>query len=98
MTAHVSFPALDPTGRPATLSPAILALLRRELGFEGLVVTDALIMKGAFQSMAPETAAVDAVLAGVDLLLYPIDPDRTAAELVRRAGRSRRWRAGRRRR
>ncbi len=86
MTAHVSYRALDPAGRPATLSPPVLDLLRGELGFDGLVVTDALIMKGAFQDTRPEVAAVDSLVAGVDLLLYPIDPAATHAELERRAG------------
>ncbi|HET7462057.1 MAG TPA: glycoside hydrolase family 3 N-terminal domain-containing protein, partial [Longimicrobium sp.] len=47
MTAHVAYPALDAEGLPATLSPRILGdLLRGEMGFEGLVVTDAIIMEG----------------------------------------------------
>ena len=47
MSAHVAFPAFDPSGAPATLSRAILTdLLRNELGFTGIVVTDALIMEG----------------------------------------------------
>jgi len=85
MTAHVSYPALDPAGRPATLSPVVLGLLRDELGFDGLVVTDALIMKGVFQDARPESAAVDSLVAGVDLMPYPIDPAATFAELERRA-------------
>lgn len=79
MTAHVAFPSLDPSGRAATFSPTILDLLRRELGFQGLIVTDALMMEGA-----RATAAADAIRAGVDLLLYPDDPDAVAAELARR--------------
>jgi beta-N-acetylhexosaminidase len=69
MTAHILFPALDPT-LPATLSPTILTgLLRQELGFHGLIITDDLEMKGvAVQWGAPE-AAVLAVIAGADLLL-----------------------------
>ncbi|HTC25286.1 MAG TPA: glycoside hydrolase family 3 N-terminal domain-containing protein, partial [Gemmatimonadales bacterium] len=46
MTAHVAYPALDPSGAPATLSQPILARLRT-LGFGGIIVTDALIMEGA---------------------------------------------------
>jgi beta-N-acetylhexosaminidase len=69
MTAHILFPALDPA-LPATLSPAILTgLLRQELGFNGLIITDDLEMKGvAAQWGAPE-AAVLAIIAGADLLL-----------------------------
>jgi beta-glucosidase len=69
MTAHVAYPALDPSGRPATRSGLIIRdLLRGELGFGGVVVTDALNMEGAGSA---ETAAAEALEAGVDLLLYP---------------------------
>lgn len=75
MTAHVAFPALDDSGRAATLSPTIIGgLLRRELGYDGIVVTDALIMEGVIESGHGEaTAAVMAVAAGCDALLYPSD-------------------------
>jgi beta-glucosidase len=76
MTAHVAFPALGGDG-PATLEPAILGdLLRGELGFEGLILTDALNMSGA-RDGAAETPEVAALRAGCDLLLYP--PDLAAA-------------------
>ncbi|HET8634834.1 MAG TPA: glycoside hydrolase family 3 N-terminal domain-containing protein [Gemmatimonadales bacterium] len=71
MTAHVSFPALDPRGLPATVSPDILGMLRSGLGFTGAVVSDALIMEGAFEGRAEANACVEAVAAGVDILLYP---------------------------
>ncbi|HEX6589422.1 MAG TPA: glycoside hydrolase family 3 N-terminal domain-containing protein [Longimicrobiales bacterium] len=73
MTAHLSVPALDPfAGRPATLSHAILTdLLRNDLGFEGLVVTDALTMDGIRRPGQNGVVAVDAVLAGADILLMP---------------------------
>jgi beta-glucosidase-like glycosyl hydrolase len=74
MTAHVAFPALDPTNTPATYSPAILGRLRRELGFAGLVVTDAMIMEGARGTTTEPEAALAIVNAGVDLLLYPREP------------------------
>jgi beta-glucosidase-like glycosyl hydrolase len=76
MTAHVAFSDLDPQGRPATLSPQILGDLRGRLGFDGLVVTDALIMDGALVGRRESDAAVEAIRAGVDLLLYPNDPRR----------------------
>jgi beta-glucosidase-like glycosyl hydrolase len=71
MTAHVAYPDLDPSGLPATRSRAILDMLRRELRFGGLVITDALIMDGATAGTDEGQAAVEAVRAGVDLLLYP---------------------------
>ena len=69
MTAHVRYPALDPSGTPATASEPILHLLRDELGFRGLVVTDALIMEAARAAGGPAAQ----IGAGVDLLLYPQD-------------------------
>jgi beta-N-acetylhexosaminidase len=76
MTAHMAVPALDPMGRlrPATLSPPILTdLLRQELGFGGLVVTDALHMDGVKGHGRPGPVAVAAVQAGADILLIPPD-------------------------
>ena len=76
MTAHVAYSALDPSGLPATLSRPIMAELRERLGYDGLVVTDALIMDGALVGRRESDAAVEAVQAGVDLLLYPNDARR----------------------
>lgn len=76
MTAHVAYPSLDPSATPATLSRAVLGELRDGLGFQGLVVTDALIMDGALVGRRESDAAVEAIVAGVDLLLYPKDPRR----------------------
>lgn len=74
MTAHLTIPAWDDK-YPATLSPTILSeKLRQELGFDGLIVTDALIMGGITKYAAPEEIAVMAVAAGVDVLLMPKDP------------------------
>lgn len=76
MTAHVAYPALDPSGVPATLSPRILdGLLRREMGFEGLIVTDAMIMEGVIADADEGSASVLALAAGCDVLLYPDDVD-----------------------
>jgi beta-N-acetylhexosaminidase len=76
MTAHVAYPVLDPSGVPATLSHAILTrLLRDELGFEGVVCSDSLLMsgvRGRFDSEGELCAA--ALSAGIDLLLDVEDP------------------------
>lgn len=74
MTAHVAYPAIDLGSLPATLSSVILGGLRDELGFDGVIVTDALIMDGAFVGRSEGAAYVQAVAAGVDLLLYPKQP------------------------
>jgi beta-N-acetylhexosaminidase len=69
MPAHVVYPALDPSGLPATLSePILTGLLREELGFAGVVVTDDLGMEGIMQIAPPEESGVRAILAGADLL------------------------------
>ena len=73
MTAHLVLPALD-RQRPATLSKAVLTdLLRGELGFDGLVVTDALVMEAISRHYGAGEAAVLALEAGADLVLMPAD-------------------------
>lgn len=75
MTAHLLIPALD-EDQPATLSTAVLTdLLRTELGFAGLVVTDALVMEAISRRVGPQEAAVQAFAAGADLILMPADAD-----------------------
>ena len=82
MTAHVAYPALDPEGRPATLSPSILrTLLRDEMQFRGLVVTDAIIMEGLTEGGSEAEASVQALAAGCDVLLYPQDADAVIREV-----------------
>ena len=84
MTAHVLYPALD-EALPATLSPAILTgLLRDEMRFTGLTLTDDLEMHAIIDHYGIGEAAVRAVLAGADLLLICKDPDRqvTAMDAV----------------
>ena len=69
MTAHIRVTAVDPD-RVATLSAPILSgILRDELGFEGLVVTDAMEMAGVASEWSPEDAAVETVRAGADVIL-----------------------------
>ena len=76
MTAHVAYPGIDSSGLPATLSRVLLGRLRGAARFDGLVVTDALIMDGALVGRRESDAAVEAVQAGADLLLYPNDSRR----------------------
>ena len=83
MTGHLSVPALEPdSDLPATLSPDILTnLLRKELGFRGLIITDALDMAGVAKHFSPGEIAVRAILAGADVLLMPPSPDAALAAL-----------------
>ncbi|MCC3765664.1 glycoside hydrolase family 3 protein [Glycomyces sp. TRM65418] len=74
MSAHIQFPALDDSLKPATLSePILTGLLRDRLGFDGVIVTDALDMQGVRTEYGDERVPVLALLAGADLLLMPPD-------------------------
>jgi beta-N-acetylhexosaminidase len=77
MTAHLAFPALDPSGDPCTLSRAVLTgLLRDELGYAGVIVTDSLRMTGVRTRYDDTEVPVRAIEAGADVLLDPPDPAR----------------------
>jgi beta-glucosidase-like glycosyl hydrolase/CubicO group peptidase (beta-lactamase class C family) len=84
MTGHLAVPGLgEELDVPATLSRRILGgVLRDELGFRGLIVTDALEMKGVQNALPPGEVAVRALLAGADLLLMPPDPLAARAAVV----------------
>jgi beta-glucosidase-like glycosyl hydrolase/CubicO group peptidase (beta-lactamase class C family) len=84
MTGHLAVPAIEPDPNvPATLSPLVLqSVLRGELGFNGLIVADALDMGGVASLYSPPEAAVRAAIAGVDVLLLPPNPSATLAALV----------------
>ncbi len=77
MVGHLIYPAIDPE-RPASLSAAAISMLREELGFEGVVVTDDLAMAGASGGGPPAPAAVRAVKAGADLLIVTSPPQEQA--------------------
>ncbi|MDU4962473.1 MAG: beta-N-acetylhexosaminidase [Sporomusaceae bacterium] len=80
MTAHIALPALETQVQaggsgapvPATLSAAVLnGVLRREMGYDGVIITDALNMKAVAAHFSPAEIAVKAVAAGADILLMP---------------------------
>ena len=72
MTAHIQFPALDASGDPATLShPVLTGILRGELGYDGVVVTDSLGMEGVRTKYGDDRVPVLALKAGADQLLNP---------------------------
>jgi beta-N-acetylhexosaminidase len=76
MVAHLEVPALDPVkGLPSTLSkPIVTDLLQGDIGFRGLVFTDALNMKGVANADKPGEIELRALLAGNDVMLFPQDP------------------------
>lgn len=83
MVGHLDVRAIDP-GVPATLSrPVVTDLLRDELGFEGLIVTDSLSMTGLTRGRDPGRTAVRAMRAGADVLLMPPSPAVARSALVR---------------
>ena len=83
MTAHVRFVALD--DEPATLSAELIGLLRSELGFDGLVLTDALEMRAISGTIGLEEGAVRALTAGADALCLGADVSPDQVEAVRSA-------------
>ncbi|SEG55412.1 beta-N-acetylhexosaminidase [Actinacidiphila yanglinensis] len=66
MTSHIVFPALD--SRMATISPAVLGLLRDDLGFDGVIVSDAVSMLAVVETVGFAEGVVQALAAGVDLV------------------------------
>lgn len=74
MTCHCDVPALDPAGVPATLSTKVMSeLLRRDMGFTGLLITDAMDMRGVLERIGATEVMKRAVEAGNDVLLMPAD-------------------------
>ncbi len=80
MIGHIEFPLFDDEGLPATRSPKLMSILREELGYDGVAVTDSLRMSG-FGDGPEEEMAVESLHAGVDLLLDPSDPVALALSL-----------------
>jgi beta-N-acetylhexosaminidase len=83
MTAHLNVPALEPDNLPATVSSKIITgVLRDELGFHGLVVTDAMEMQGLLAMFDSAEASVRAIEAGADVLLMPKRPEEAIRGVV----------------
>ena len=90
MTTHILFPALDET-RPATLSrPVLTELLREELGFEGIVITDCLEMHAISETVGTAKGALLALQAGADMALicHTLETQRETFQLLLEAARS----------
>ena len=84
MIAHLAVPALDPSrSLPSSLSPAIITgVLQREMGFQGLVVTDAMDMRGVTRDFSAGKSSVMAIKAGVDIVLMPPDEEAAFGALI----------------
>lgn len=83
MMGHLSVPALDPSGMPSSLSKTIIHdYLKAELGFKGLVISDALGMKGVTRQYGKIDVVVRAFEAGNDILLFPEDVHESMNRIV----------------
>ncbi|MEP7194504.1 MAG: glycoside hydrolase family 3 N-terminal domain-containing protein [Actinomycetota bacterium] len=82
MVGHLALPAVDPTGRAATFSPKLVAdLLRRGLGYSGLIISDSLFMEPARAAGTPAQVALLVLRAGIDVQLEPINLPESAKAL-----------------
>lgn len=89
MTAHISVPGLDNSGLPATFSKKVVTgLLRKDLRFRGLILTDAMNMAGATMTYPSGIADAEALLAGNDIIEYSTDPVRAIEEIARRVDKN----------
>lgn len=78
MSFHGAMPALDSTNVPGTLSPKVLTgLLRGEMGFKGIIISDAMDMRGVLDTYGSDEAVKRAVAAGIDVLIQPLDVSKT---------------------
>lgn len=83
MSFHGAMPALDSSNVPGTLSPKVLtALLRGELGFKGIIISDAMDMRGVLDQYGSDEAVKRAVAAGIDVLIQPLDVSQTIDAVV----------------
>jgi beta-N-acetylhexosaminidase len=74
MSFHGLMPALDPAGVPGTLSSVVMqSVLRRDLGFHGMLISDAMDMRGVLDQFGGVEAAKRAVAAGIDVLIQPVN-------------------------
>lgn len=83
MSFHGVMPALDSTGVPGTLSHAVMTeLLRDEMGFKGVIISDAMDMRGVLDQFGAKEATKRAVAAGADVLIQPLDVRATIDAIV----------------
>lgn len=84
MTAHITAPKVDPSNVPSTMSKIILTdKLRGELGYQGIIITDGMEMGAITKQYKPGDAAIQAILAGVDIILIPYDYTNTFDAVVK---------------
>lgn len=83
MSFHGAMPALDSSGVPGTLSSKVLTgLLRGEMGFKGIIISDAMDMRGVLDQFGAAEAAKRAIAAGIDVLIQPLNVSETIDAVV----------------
>jgi beta-N-acetylhexosaminidase len=83
MSFHGAMPALDSSNVPGTLSPKVLtALLRGEMGFKGIIISDAMDMRGVLDQYGSDEAVKRAISAGIDVLIQPLDVSKAIDAVV----------------
>jgi beta-N-acetylhexosaminidase len=83
MSFHGAMPALDSSNVPGTLSPKVLTgLLRGEMGFKGIIISDAMDMRGVLDQFGADEAVKRAISAGIDVLIQPLDVSQTIDAVV----------------
>jgi beta-N-acetylhexosaminidase len=83
MSFHGAMPALDSSNVPGTLSPKVLTgLLRGEMGFKGIIISDAMDMRGVLDQFGAAEAVKRAIAAGIDVLIQPLDVTQTIDAVV----------------
>ena len=84
MVGHLYMPAIEPVKNlSSSISKNVVTnLLKNEMGFEGIIFSDAMEMKGAYQGIHPDDVGLNALLAGVDVILMPLNPERTILNIV----------------
>jgi beta-N-acetylhexosaminidase len=83
MSFHGVMPALDSSGVPGTLSQKVLTgLLRGEMGFRGIIISDAMDMRGVLDQFGADEATKRAIAAGIDVLIQPLDVSKTIDAVV----------------
>lgn len=84
MVGHLYMPALEPQKNlSSSISKNVVTgLLKDELGFEGIIFSDAMEMKGAYKGVHPDSVGLKAIMAGVDVVLMPLNPENTIQNIV----------------